>query len=173
MTVDLAFAADARPTGSRGSGANSVAMPAVSVRIEPLAEVDLPAVARLYEQFWGEPSDLERTRATLGHLQGDPDYLFLVAREGDEVVGTALGIVCHELYGDCRPFMVIEDFVVDAGSRRFGVGGALMEELEAAAAARGCSQVILVTEAERTDAVGFYESLGFESGPYRGFKKRL
>ena len=33
--------------------------------------------------------------------------------------------------------------------------------------------IIFVTESERTDALRFYESLGYKSDAYKGFKKRL
>ncbi|KAF0209035.1 MAG: GNAT family N-acetyltransferase [Actinomycetota bacterium] len=143
------------------------------VEVGRLVESDLEAVARLYEQFWGEPSSVERMREAFRRLESNPDYVFLAAKNGGELLGTATGILCSDLYGECRPFMVVENFVVDAGRQRTGVGSALMRELEAAALERDCTQTILVTESDRVDAVSFYESLGYESRPYRGFKKRL
>jgi len=80
--------------------------------------------------------------------------------------------VCDELYGDCLPFLVIENMIVDRGARRMGVGKALLNELEKRARERQCSQMILVTERNRTDACGFYESYGF-SKDHKGYKKKL
>lgn len=140
--------------------------------IETLAESDLPALAHLHRQFWGEDSSPEKMQATFRRLRDD-DYLLLVARYEGQVVGSVMGIVCEELYGDCRPFLLIEDFVVDESRRRLGVGSALMRELERLAAVRDCGSILFLTEAEREGAVRFYGSLGYEHGPYRGFKKRL
>jgi len=143
------------------------------VDISPVGEEDLPGLSRLYEQFWGEPSDVGDMLSVLRRLERNPDYVLLAARRDGILLGSALGIVCHELYGDCSPFMVVEDFVVDQGGQRQGVGTLLMVELERVAASRDCTQIILVTESDRTGAVSFYESLGYESTPYSGFKKRL
>ena len=138
-----------------------------------LTESDLEDLAGLYRQFWNEGSDLERMRAVFGRLKDHPGYVFLGARRGERLVGSVMGVVCEELYGDCKPFMVAEDVVVDKEHRRSGVGTALMRELEKCAMAAECRTMLLVTEVYRTDAVGFYESLGYRSDPYKGFKKRL
>ena len=138
-----------------------------------LAEADLPALAGLYKQFWGEDSCLEKMQATFRRLKDRPDYIFLAAKAEGRLAGSVLGIVCDELYGDCVPFMVVEDVIVDAEWRRQGIGSALMCELERLATERNCGYVIFVTEVERTDAHRFYESLGYRPDAYRGFKKRL
>ena len=67
-------------------------------------------------------------------------------------MGSVMGIVCEELYGECQPFMVVEDVVVDRDHRRQGVGRALMMDLERRATERGCSYIIFVTEEDRTGA---------------------
>ena len=143
------------------------------VEIGRLAEADLPGLAGLYKQFWGEDSCLEKMRATFRRLKERPDYIFLAAKDNRRLVGSVLGIVCEELYGECVPFMVVEDVIVDAEWRRKGIGSALMCELESLAVDRDCGYVIFVTEVERTDAQRFYESLGYRPDAYRGFKKRL
>jgi len=143
------------------------------VEIGRLTETDLSALARLYKQFWGEDSCLEKMQATFRRLSDRPEYIFLAAKHDGRLVGSVLGIVCDELYGECAPFLVVEDVVVDAEWRRKGIGSALMCELERLAVERNCGYVIFVTEAERADAQRFYESLGYQPDAYRGFKKRL
>jgi len=138
-----------------------------------LTEADLPALAGLYKQFWGEDSCLEKMQATFRRLKDRPDYIFLAAKAEGRLVGSVLGIVCEELYGACVPFMVVEDVIVDAEWRRKGIGSALMCELERLATELNCGYVIFVTEVERTDAQRFYESLGYKPDAYKGFKKRL
>ncbi len=143
------------------------------MEIGRLTENDLPALAELYKQFWGEDSCLERMRATFRRLKDRPDYVFLGAKTDGRLVGSVLGIVCEELYGQCVPFMVVEDVIVDAEWRRRGIGSALMCELENQAVGGGCGYIIFVTEVERTDAHRFYESLDYDPDAYKGFKKRL
>jgi len=141
--------------------------------IEELAERDLEALAGLYAQFWGENSSLAKMRAAYRRLGKNPNYLLLAARQEGRLVGSAMGIVCEELYGQCRPFMVVEDVIVDDGHRRNGVGTLLMRELERRALDSDCAYLIFVTEQERTGAHRFYQSLGYGPDAYKGFKKRL
>ena len=143
------------------------------MEIDRLQPEDLGALGELFRQFWGESSSLDKMGATFARLAANPAYHLVAARQDGRLVGFAMGIVCEELYGECRPFMVVEDVVDDRGLRREGAGSALMRELEAIARATDCCQIIFVTEADRTGAQRFYQSLGYAHEPYRGFKKRI
>jgi GNAT superfamily N-acetyltransferase len=127
----------------------------------------------LFRQFWGESSDIDKMAEMFERLSRDMDYVLLAAKHNDVLVGFCMGVVCHSLYGDCSPFMVIEDFIVDKQHRRTGIGTALMSSAEQYAIGRGCSQVIFVTENDREDAHRFYESRGYSPGGHKGFKKQL
>ncbi len=140
--------------------------------IAPVTARDLPAIAALHAHFWGEVSDVDEMARSLERLAGDSDHIILAARAADACVGTATGIVCHGLYGGWDSYLVIEDVVVDPDHRRQGVATALLAELEARARAAGCNQIILLTEAVRSDAIAFYESAGY-AGRWAGFKKKL
>ena len=143
------------------------------MEIRKLTEDDLADLAGLYKQFWGEKSSLQRMRTTFQRLKKKPNYLFLVAEKQNRPVGSVMGIICEELYGECRPFMVVEDVIVDKQYRRMGIASSLMKKLEKLAVENNCSYIIFVTESERIDAHRFYESLGYKSDVYKGFKKRL
>ena len=134
---------------------------------------DIPALAELYRQFWGDDSDVAKMKDKFDELHGRDDYIFLCAVENDKVCGSVMGIVCQELYGDCCPFLLVENMVVDCNSRRKGVGKALLTHLEELAKTKDCRQIILVTEANREDACGFYEAVGFHPTANKGFKKKL
>ena len=112
-------------------------------------------------------------KATFQKVIKDPNYVFLVGKENGVLVGTVMGVICNSLYGDCRPFMVVEDLIVSKDHRRKGIGSTLMRELEKIGMERDCCQTIFVTESRRTDAVGFYQSLGYDADRYTGFKKKL
>ena len=141
--------------------------------IRDLQPQDIPALAGLYHQFWGEDSDLAKMQDTLAKMRGNDAYILLCAVEDEQVCGSVMGIVCQELYGDCQPFLLLENMVVDSVSRRKGVGRALLARLEEFARAKNCRQIILVTEAYREDACGFYEAVGFHPTSNKGFKKKL
>lgn len=143
------------------------------MEIRKLTENDLEALAGLYKTFWGEDSDLTKMKTKFIELKDDPKYIFLCATIDNVLVGTIMGIVCDELYGDCRPFLVMEDLVVDTNYRQQGIGKALMNEIENIAMEKDCYQIHFITDASRKDAISFYESLGYSSSTHIGFKKSL
>ena len=143
------------------------------MKIDTLTENDLSELAELFRQFWGEDSLLENMRMTFWRIATNPSYRLLAARQENRLIGFAMGVICEELYGDGRPFMVVEDLIVDKQQRRTGAGSELMRTLEKWAVDHDCCQFIFVTEAERTEAHRFYQSLGYEFESYKGFKKRL
>jgi len=145
----------------------------MNMTIRYLQLQDIPALAELYRQFWGESSNVEKMKEKFAQLREREDYILLSAVEGEKLCGSVMGIVCQELYGECAPFLVLENMVVDSAYRRGGVGKALLAELEKWAKAKGCRQIILVTEAYREDACGFYEAEGFHPTASKGFKKKF
>jgi len=95
------------------------------------------------------------------------DYFLAVAREGDEILGTATGIVCRAL---SMPFLVVEDVIVKTACRSMGIGGKLLAELDKFAMANRCQYAILVSSGFRQDAHRFYEKQGYTED-VRGFRK--
>lgn len=140
--------------------------------IRTLKKEDLSALAGLYQQFWNEQSDLVKMEAAFDRITTADSHILLCAEDEGKLTGSVMGVVCAELYGDCRPFVVIENMIVDAGSRRSGVGKALLAALELHAKVRNCTQMILVTEKDRMDACAFYEAYGFQKNT-TGYKKKL
>jgi ribosomal protein S18 acetylase RimI-like enzyme len=141
--------------------------------IRDLQVEDIKSLSELYYQFWNENSDIQKMKTKFIKLHNDSTYIFLCAIENEKLVGSVMGIVCEELYGDCKPFLVIENMIVDKTCRKKGVGKTLFAELEKRAKDRDCTQIILVTETEREDACGFYESVGFHPTMHKGSKKKL
>jgi ribosomal protein S18 acetylase RimI-like enzyme len=141
--------------------------------IRQMMKEDIKQLSCLYEQFWNEKSDPNKMYSVFQKIRNNPDYIILNALDNNQLVGSILGIICKELYGNCNPFMVIEDFVVDINHRRQGIGKSLFNEMEKKAVENECCPIILVTEIEREDAQGFYESVGFQKNKFRGYKKSL
>ena len=135
---------------------------------------DIPRLAEIYSQFWntGNSSNVSKMKAVFPELQKRDSYIILSAVEENELIGSVMGIVCDELYGECRPFLVLENLIVDKQHRRKGAARLLLAEMEKRAKKRGCWQIILVTEANRNDAYEFYKANGFQLDN-AGFKKKL
>lgn len=134
---------------------------------------DLVEIATLYKEFWGDESNVEQMHNRFDKFDQDSRYLLLVAELDSKIVGTILGIVCDELYGECLPFMVMEDLVVASSHKRKGIASLLISRLEEYAKQMKCSQIQFITESNRPEAIRFYESIGFDSKKNIGFKKKL
>lgn len=143
------------------------------MRIRVLNGGDLEQLSRLYEQFWGEVSSIDLMQRTFTRIQASPDYHILVAEVEGDIAGSIYGVICHELYGSCKPFLVIENFIVDRSARHQGIGKKLLEEMEKFAQERECSQIIFITESDRTDTIRFYKSAGYNPNTHTGFKKSI
>ncbi|MHC4939993.1 MAG: GNAT family N-acetyltransferase [Planctomycetota bacterium] len=144
-----------------------------SIRIARIEREDLPALAALYQQLQDHEAVLERMATALELTRKDSNHIILGATIAGELVGTVLGVVCRMIYGHGRSYMIVDDVVVDRLHRRIGIGRALMKAIEEKAWERDCSCIMLVTEDRRTEALRFYEALGYRSDRYRAFKKSL
>lgn len=139
---------------------------------EMIAE-DIPQLAQIYKQFWDEESSIETMYQKFKKFHDSGSYILLSAVENNLLIGSVMGVICGELYGDCKPFMVLENMIVNKKYRNNGVGKALISELEKIASEKDCTQIILVTESNRIDACKFYESVGYNSNTHKGYKKKL
>jgi ribosomal protein S18 acetylase RimI-like enzyme len=142
----------------------------VSARVWPANAQDIETVSTLiaaFRDWWGkdEPK-LEQIRATTAKLLEDPNTeLLLAAADGDQ---PAAG-VCQLRYrlsvwtgaDDCW----LEDLYVTGEARGKGLGRALVNAAFERARARGCRRIELDVNEVNTDAIAFYESLGFTTEP--------
>jgi len=138
------------------------------VRIEAATEASPEvnaALARLLPQLNAvlPVPTMERLRA----IVADPAVTLLLARDGDEIVGTATVIVYT------TPFWVkarIDDVVVDEAARGKGVGQALVNACLDVARTRGAQVAELQSGVQREAANRLYPRMGFkrrESNLYR------
>nr|WP_295972102.1 GNAT family N-acetyltransferase [uncultured Bacillus sp.] len=135
--------------------------------IEKLIQEDIPELLELYENFI--PFALSEEQSVLhyhGMLQDD-NYFLAVAKEGETIIGSALGICCKSL---AVPFLVVEDVIVKEEWRGKGVGKKLMSFLDELAKSKHCAYAILVSSAFRIGAHQFYESIGYTDS-VTGFRK--
>jgi ribosomal protein S18 acetylase RimI-like enzyme len=130
---------------------------------------DVDAVSALiaaFRDWWGkdEPS-LQQIRETARVLLSDPatDFL-LAARDGDDAEA-----VCQLRYrlsvwtgaDDCW----LEDLYVVDAARRAGIGRALVSAGIERATNRRCRRIELDVNEQNTEAIAFYEGLGFTTEP--------
>ncbi|AIQ73793.1 MULTISPECIES: GNAT family N-acetyltransferase [Paenibacillus] len=143
------------------------------VDIKEIEMESLPELGNLYQELMNKPSDLNKLEEVFKVVKADNRYILLGAFVEGELLGSLMGIVCQDLVGDCKPFMVIENVVVSARARRQGVGKKLMNAIEQAARERDCYYIILVSGEQRKEAHVFYESLGYRDEKVEGYRKHL
>ena len=112
---------------------------------------DVASIARLYEHFRREPSDVAAMRRTASRVLSDDRQTVLCAVVDGRVVGTVSGAVCDDLYGNCDPFLVMENVIVDPQYRKRGIGRSLVTALEAFGREHGCRHIHFITGAHRSD----------------------
>lgn len=130
----------------------------IAIEVARKADAELAAAfARLIPQLSSSTPapDEERLRAIVEF----PANRVLVARDGDEIVGT-LTLVIFPIPTGLRAW--IEDVVVDESARGKGVGEALTLEALRLATAEGARSVDLTSRPSREAANRLYQRLGFE-----------
>ena len=142
------------------------------ISVHHLSECDLNGLKTLYDNgFKGMNSDPEKMIANYNLIKNNENYIILCAKYNDKIVGSIIGIINIDFKGECKPFMVIENVIVDENYRRQGIANNLMNTLENIAMDRNCSYMILVSGTHRIAAHKFYESIGFNGDNVSGFKK--
>ena len=119
--------------------------------IRKMTAADIAAVAELEAQIFSMPWSAQGFAGTL-HGEG---VLFLVAYEGEELLGY-VGVYCAADEGE------ITNVAVAQAARRQGVGGALLDALIGALAAREIFRIVLEVRVSNEPAIGLYGQRGFQ-----------
>ncbi len=129
------------------------------------ALVDLAALAPLfdaYRRFYEQPADLARARAFLeARLVRTESAILVASAPGSD----ALAGFCQLYPTWCSiaaaPIFVLSDLFVTEGSRRAGIGRALMEAAQDVARDAGAARIDLSTARTNARAQALYESIGW------------
>lgn len=137
--------------------------------IEKLRQEDVTQAVALQQQIVPYHIDPEAAAAQYKSMAQRSDCMVLVAREGDQIIGTVSGFCCHGLAGS---FLAIEDLIVQESLRGKGIGRQLMAAIDDYGRGQGCCYAILVSSGFRKRAHHFYETIGYTED-VRGFRKDL
>lgn len=137
------------------------------MEVKKMEEQDLEQIRILYKELVPDGCSLETLKKNFDRIKDLPEYAILVAKEGDQVLGSAMGIICVALD---TPFLVVENVVVDESCRGMGIGRKVFEALDAFALENECGYAMLASSGFRHGAHRFYEAVGFDDD-VRGFRK--
>jgi ribosomal protein S18 acetylase RimI-like enzyme len=135
------------------------------MQIRPYRDADEPGVIALWNEVLPDSAPHNDPATAIRKKLAVERDLFFVADDGG-VVGTVMGG-----YDGHRGWVYA--VAVSPRQRRRGIGSALMQRLVAALAERGCLKVNLQVRAWNTEAIPFYESLGFRVEEIISMGKRL
>lgn len=145
----------------------------MAVTTRAAREDDLQAVLALLRQMNPEDPkvDVADAASTWRRMREQIGRCVLVAVEGGCIVATAEYMVVPNLTRGARPYMLVENVVVDAEHRRSGIGARLLRTAADEAERAGCYKVQLFADDTSTNRC-FYGSCGFLPAGL-GFKRRL
>lgn len=129
-----------------------------------LADFDVP-VARTSEQLWHGDRDLVRQWAQ--GVREDVDVAVAIC--DDKVVGVAVNSQRKELLNG-EPSVHLEILALHTSAEGYGIGSALMKEVESMALSRGARSISLHVFAANTRARALYERHGYDGELIRYFK---
>lgn len=130
---------------------------------------DIAGILPLQAQIYRIKSLPKNAHQILGDLIDTAYCDVLVAKEGDEVVGTGT-IFYLENPAHGRPYAFLEGVVVDESHRGRGVGTALSKKAVDLARQKNCYKIIFTSGMDRDNIHKFYENLGFKKW---GFEFRM
>lgn len=137
--------------------------------IEKLRQADVLQAVELQQQIVPYHIDPDYAANHYKTMEQSEDCCVLVAREGEQLLGTVSGFCCHGLGGS---FLTIEDLIVREGLRGGGIGTQLMAAIDTFGRSRNCEYALLVSSGFRKQAHRFYEKIGYTED-VRGFRKDL
>ena len=138
-----------------------------AVQIREARQADLESVLVLCAAIEDSPADvltLEEAEAVWSQFARYPSYRLWVACDVEQrgaVVGSYALLVMHNLAHRGAPSAIAEDVVVAPHRQGQGIGRQMMAHAVQQARAAGCYKLALSSNAKRTKAHAFYESLGF------------
>lgn len=97
----------------------------------------------------------------------------IVAEEDRKVIGTCMLTIVPNLSHGGKPWIIVENVVVDKKYRRTGAGNLLMEYIKQKAIEVDCCKIQLMSDKRRTEeAYKFYQAIGYNATA-EGFRMYL
>jgi len=130
---------------------------------------DTTSIQRLYIELVGADANINVDPEFVTSLENDPSNYLIVAESAAKILGTAFITICRDVMYTNQPFALVENIVVTSSARSKGIGKALMAKVKAICKEQKCTKIMLLSNANRTEAHKFFEQNGYRGDLKRGF----
>jgi ribosomal protein S18 acetylase RimI-like enzyme len=126
-----------------------------------MQQKDLQYIPELYKEYGNRNTDIQKMYDEYKRLQDNKDYLFIVAKDNEKVVGFMSVIINHDIVEQCKPFITIWNVRVKSEYRNKKIGTRMINFIEQYAKENNCDFIALLAAPNNKIAQSFYQSLGF------------
>jgi len=144
------------------------------IEYDILAEKELLSLLELYRQLHpGDSMINEFVAKDIWKNIEKQNIKYFVARENGKIIASCYICIIPNLTRDGKSIGFIENVITDIEYRKRGIGKKIMENAIKYAKKQNCYKVLLQSGNKRTDAHGFYESIGFDGESKKAFELRF
>jgi ribosomal protein S18 acetylase RimI-like enzyme len=144
----------------------------MNIKIRNCSSDDFEGVQKLLQQLWPDRNfNVKDLREVYEKALSSQNQKLMVAVAADRIVGFCSLTIKNNLW-QAGNLGVVDELVVDAEYRGFGIGKILMEKITQIAIENECKRLELDSSFHRKEAHQFYEHLGFKSRAF-WFSKEL
>lgn len=144
----------------------------MDIKIEKLKLKDLPCILEFYKKLLPIKQDYKISKGIYKRIMFNNNYIILVAKKDNIVVGTLTGVICKSIAWGGYDFMVLDYLYVDDHYRNLGIATKLFKAIEEYATKRLCGYIFFTSSIKNKNAHKLYEKLGYTKDVI-GFRKVL
>jgi GNAT superfamily N-acetyltransferase len=139
-----------------------------------LMENELLLLLDLYKQLNPDEKIINKiTAKNVWDKIKNNDIKYFIAKENGKIIASCYISIIPNLTRNGKSIGFIENVIIDKNYRGKGIGKNIMENAIKYAKENNCYKVVLQSGNKRTDAHGFYESLGFDGKTKKAFELRF
>jgi len=139
-----------------------------------LLENELLSLLELYKQLNPEDNTInESTAKNIWKNIEIQNIKYFIAKENGKIIASCYICVIPNLTRGGKSIGFIENVITDIEYRGKGIGKNIIKNAIEYAKEQNCYKILLQSGNKRTDAHGFYESIGFDGESKRAFEIRL
>ena len=143
----------------------------MDIVIDDLKFEEIDEVYSLTKEVFNESYNLSDIKKLYERICNDKNhYRFLVAKDGDKIVGYTSCSMAYNLFDGSQAFMTLWWVCTHPDYRRKGIATKLLKKAEDIAKENNCSMICFFSEDFRTDAHLFYIKNGYMMNS-KGFMK--